>query len=113
MKMWVPDPVRPSLRKSIYCLLNGIFTTFNKITDQEIACAVEAVVAMNPKNIIFVPIFGRCAYLLILTYFINQLDEIGYLGVCGRNFGNSRKLMIFDTCSEASRIIHWVIMADV
>lgn len=62
--------------------LDIISQSLNEIANDEIACTVEAVVAMNANIVLLCPALLLCSDLLCLTEAINQFDEPCDLVIC-------------------------------
>lgn len=66
----MPYPVRSGCSKRSDGLIDVHAQAFNQITYDEVASPIESVMAVNADGI-FVPSFGLCSGLLVLTNTVN------------------------------------------
>lgn len=112
------DPIRPRSSEGLDSVLDGEPAAFDEVADDEVAGAVEAVVAVDADGgavvAIAPPGLPRGGPgLLVLADPVHERDEVGHLGVGRRDLGHGRELVVLDALAEALGVVHRVVVADV
>lgn len=84
-EMAVADPIRPASSELVDRGLHVVAAALDQVADEEVAGAVEPVVAVDAHHhvLVFAPVVGLLLrgrpLLLVLPDLVHQLDEVGHV----------------------------------
>lgn len=108
------DAVRPRGREGVDRVLDAEPAALDEVAHDEVARAVESVVAVDADDVVLAPARLACRpRLLVLADLIHECDETRHFGVGGRNLRHRRELVVLDALPEALGVVDRVVVADV
>lgn len=108
------DAVGAGGREGVDGVADGEAAALDQVAHDEVAGAVEAVVAVDADKILLAPAgLRRRPRPLVHADLVHELDEGGHLRVRRRDLGHRGELVVLDPLSEALRVVHRVVVADV